>query len=135
MKYMLDTNTCIFMMKDYPSVLSAFSANKKRGIVISAITLAELEFGVSNSTAVDKNRTKLIAFLTLVDVLPFDSNSTAEYGRTRAALQKKGTPIGQLDMLIAAHAKAARLILVTNNTREFERVDGLILEDWYAKGG
>lgn len=135
MKYMLDTNTCIFMMKDYPSVLSAFSANKNSGIVISAITLAELEFGVSNSTAVDKNRTKLIAFLTLVDVLPFDSNSTAEYGRTRAALQKKGTPIGQLDMLIAAHAKAAGLMLVTNNTREFERVDGLILEDWYAKGG
>ena len=131
MKFMLDTNICIFMMKDCPNVLSAFSANKNCSITISAITLAELEFGVNNSAAVDKNRAKLIAFLTLVDVLPFDCNSTAEYGRIRTTLQKKGTPIGQLDMLIAAHAKAAKLILVTNNTQEFERVDGLQLKDWY----
>jgi tRNA(fMet)-specific endonuclease VapC len=130
MKYLLDTNTCIFMMKDTPSVLAQFSAKREDGIAISAITLAELEFGVSNSATVDKVRTKLIAFLTLVDVLPFDSDSTAEYGRIRVALQKQGQSIGQLDMLIAAHAKSQRLILVTNNTREFSRIDGLKLEDW-----
>jgi tRNA(fMet)-specific endonuclease VapC len=130
MKYLLDTNTCIFMMKDTPSVLAKFSVNREDGIAISAITLAELEFGVSNSATVDKVRTKLIAFLTLVDVLPFDSDSTAEYGRIRTALQKQGQAIGQLDMLIAAHAKSQRLTLVTNNTREFARIEALELEDW-----
>jgi len=133
MKYMFDTNMCIFLMQDEPNVLSAFSAKKKDGIAISTITLAELEFGVNNSkssAAMDRNRTKLISFLTLVDVLEFDSKAAAEYGKIFAILTKNGNRIGLLDTQIAAHAKSARLITVTNNHKEFGRIDGLILEDW-----
>ncbi|MCL2519032.1 MAG: type II toxin-antitoxin system VapC family toxin [Oscillospiraceae bacterium] len=130
MKYMLDTNMCIYLMKNVPEVLSAFSANKDSGISISAVTLAELEFGVCNSTAYENNRIKLINFLTIVDILPLDDSAAAVYGGICAVLKRKGTPIGQMDMLIAAHAKSEELILVTNNIREFERVDGLKLENW-----
>ncbi|MDR1571654.1 MAG: PIN domain-containing protein, partial [Clostridiales Family XIII bacterium] len=97
---------------------------------ISSITLAELEFGVSNSKSHERNRNALLAFSTLVEILPFDIQASAEYGEIRAALEKKGMPIGALDTLIAAHAKSRGLTLVTNNTREFRRVEGLFLEDW-----
>ena len=100
------------------------------GIAVSAISLAELEFGVCNSSAIEKNRVKLIAFLTLIDILPFGGKAAAEYGKINAVLRQRGTPIGVMDTLIAAHAKSAGLIAVTNNVREFERVDGLIIEDW-----
>ncbi|MCL2694476.1 MAG: type II toxin-antitoxin system VapC family toxin [Oscillospiraceae bacterium] len=133
MKYLLDTNICIFLMQDEPNVRAAFFEKKKDGIAISAITLAELEFGVNNSkssAAADRNRIKLISFLTLVDVLEFDSKAAAEYGKIFAVLTKNGNRIGILDTQIAAHAKSAGLIVVTNNTREFERIDRLTLEDW-----
>jgi len=132
MKYMLDTNMCIYLMKNVPEVLAAFSANNDSGISISAVTLAELEFGVCNSSAYEKNRIKLINFLTIVAILPFDDSAAAVYGGICAVLKRKGTPIGQMDMLIAAHAKSEGLILVTNNIREFERVDGLKLENWVS---
>ena len=130
MKYMLDTNICIHLMKHTESVLEKFSKYNSDGLTISSITLAELEFGICNSTAYDKNRAKLISFLPLVNVLSFDDTAAVEYGIIRANLQKKGTPIGQLDMLIAAHALSRDLTLVTNNTQEFERVEGLELEEW-----
>jgi tRNA(fMet)-specific endonuclease VapC len=133
MKYMLDTNMCVFLMQDSPNVQSAFSVKKKDGVAISTITLAELEFGVNNSkssSAMDKNRIKLISFLILVDVLEFDGKAAAEYGKIFAALTKSGNRIGILDTQIAAHAKSAGLITVTNNLREFERIDGLMIEDW-----
>jgi len=133
MKYMFDTNMCVFLMQDHPNVQAAFSKKKKDGIAISTITLAELEFGVNNSkssAAMDRNRTKLISFLTLVDVLEFDSKAAAEYGKIFAILTKNGNRIGLLDTQIAAHAKSAGLITVTNNQKEFGRIDGLILEDW-----
>jgi len=130
MKYMLDTNICIHLMKHTESVLEKFSKNNSDGLTISSITLAELEFGICNSASYDKNRTKLISFLPLVNVLSFDDTAAVEYGIIRANLQKKGTPIGQLDMLIAAHALSRDLTLVTNNTQEFERVEGLELEEW-----
>ena len=128
--YLLDTNMCIFALKHIPKVLSAIESRKNEWIAISSITLAELEFGICNSQAAEKNRNALIAFLPIVEVLPFDESAAAEYGIIRASLKKRGCIIGLMDMLIAAHAKSAGSILVTNNTGEFERVDGLKLEDW-----
>ena len=130
MKYMLDTNICINLMKHTQSVLDKFSEINNNELAISSVTLAELEFGICYSAAYDKNRAKLISFLPLVNVLSFDDIAAVEYGIIRADLQNKGAVIGQLDMLIGAHAKSRNLILVTNNTREFERVDGLQIEDW-----
>ncbi|MDR1158153.1 MAG: type II toxin-antitoxin system VapC family toxin [Oscillospiraceae bacterium] len=130
MKYMLDTNTCIFMLKHVPHVLSVFESKKNDDVTISSIVLAELEFGVYNSQSYEKNRNALIAFLSVVAVHSFDGTSAAEYGRINTVLRGRGTPIGIMDMLIAAHAKSMRATLVTNNTREFSRVDGLALEDW-----
>ncbi len=105
-------------------------ANYMDGVSISAITLAELEHGVEKSAYPEKNAVALAQFLSIIDVLPFDDSAAMEYGRICAHLQRRGTPIGVMDNLIAAHAKAEKLILVTNNTREFERVPGLELENW-----
>ena len=131
MKYMLDTNICIYAIKNKPEkVLNTLKEKMNDGICISAITLAELAHGVEKSAAREKNRAALLRFLTILTVLPFDDLAAAEYGEVCADLQRKGTPIGTMDMLIAAHAKTEGLILVTNNTREFERVQGLTLENW-----
>lgn len=100
------------------------------GIAISAITLAELLHGVEASAYPEKNLLALNQFLSIVEILPFDDEAAAEYGKICAALRRQGTPIGTMDMLIAAHAKAKGLIIVTNNIREFERVEGLRLENW-----
>ena len=130
MRYMLDTNMCIFLMKNRPEVVEKYRQNKEHGIAISAITAAELQFGVFNSSQPEKNRNNLTAFFTGLAVLDFDDTAALEYGRIRAELQRNGTPIGPLDMLIAAHAKSCGMVLVTNNTREFSRVNGLKLDDW-----
>ena len=131
MKYMLDTNICIYAIKNKPEkVLKTLKEKMNDGICISAITLAELAHGVEKSAARDKNRAAFLRFLSILTVLPFDDLAAAEYGAVCADLQRKGTPIGTMDMLIAAHAKTEGLILVTNNTREFERVEGLTLENW-----
>jgi len=130
MKYMLDTNMCIFIMKKAPKVVAQFHYFQQSGIAISSITLAELEYGVAKSQSYERNKNTLLAFSTLVNILIFDVPSSAEYGRVRATLEKNGTPIGILDTLIAAHAKSLNLTLVTNNTREFQRVEGLAIEDW-----
>ncbi len=132
MKYMLDTNICVYFLKSAPAVTAAFERNMRGGIAISAVVLSELEFGVQNSRDMERNRNKLDAFLRLVKVAPYDNNAALEYGKIYAALRHKGTPIGPLDALIAAHAKSQGLILVTNNAREFERVEGLIIENWAA---
>jgi len=130
MKYMLDTNMCIYLMKGNTDVLERFIAKRKFGVGISTNTLAELYYGVFNSEYPKKNGANLAYFLIGMEVLAFGSGAAVEYGRIRAALRKKGTPIGQMDMLIAAHAKSVGLILVTNNINEFERVDGLSIENW-----
>ena len=100
------------------------------GLCISVITLAELEHGVEKSQFPERNRSALLQFLAILEVLPFDDDAATEYGKICADLQRKGTPIGTMDMLIAGHARAEHVILVTNNTREFERVQGLRLENW-----
>ncbi|GHU97284.1 tRNA(fMet)-specific endonuclease VapC [Clostridia bacterium] len=130
MKYMLDSNVCIDMIRRNEHVIDKYRLAKADGVCISAITLAELEVGVAKSTKPEKNRIDLTKFLTLVTVLPFDAAVTETYGKVRAALELKGRTIGALDTLIAAHAKFTGLTLVTNNTREFVRVEGLRLEDW-----
>lgn len=131
MKYMLDTNICIYAQKQFKNVLDNIKNNWQDGIVISTITLAELQYGVEASVNREKNAVSLMKFLSIVGVLPFDDYAAAEYGKIRSDLRKKGTPIGTMDMLIAAHARAEGLIVVTNNTREFERVDGIKLENWF----
>lgn len=131
MKYLLDTNMCIYAQKKNPSVLAKIREYFQDGLAISTITLAELEYGVQASAAPEKNTIALMKFLSIVDILPFESSAAEEYGKICADLRKKGTPIGTMDMLIAAHAKAENLIVVTHNTREFKRVEGLLLDDWF----
>ena len=131
MTYMLDTNICIYAIKNKPEqVLEKLKKNLSNGICISAITLAELQHGVEKSMNPEKNSMALLQFLSILDILPFDDLAAVEYGKICAYLQKRGTPIGTMDMLIAAHAKIENLIIVTNNVREFERVPDLKIENW-----
>lgn len=97
---------------------------------ISAITMAELEFGICKSSKPAQNRLALMMFLSEIQVVPFDGKAAQEYGLIRAELTARGTPIGANDLLIAAHARSLGLTLITNNGREFERVPGLTVENW-----
>lgn len=131
MKYMLDTNICIYAIKHKPdAVIEKFLSHDPEEMCISAITYAELMHGVEKSMAVERNRIAMSLFLSPITILDFDEKAAEAYGRIRAELEKKGTPIGPMDTLIAGHAKAEGLILVTNNTREFNRVADLMVEDW-----
>lgn len=131
MKYMLDTNICIFVIKHKPeAVIKRFMEHDPSDICISSITYAELVHGVEKSQAKEKNRIALTLLLANIQIVPFDSLAAQVYGVVKADLQKQGTPIGPLDTLIASHAKALDLTLVTNNTREYIRVEGLKVEDW-----
>lgn len=131
MTYMLDTNICIYAMKKKPEqVLRRFREEMDEGLCISSITLAELEYGMKHSSDPLKNEQALLRFLVPLSILPFGAAAASEYGQLRAYLQSKGIPIGPLDMLIAGHAKAERLVLVTNNVKEFERIPDLEIENW-----
>jgi tRNA(fMet)-specific endonuclease VapC len=131
MKWMLDTNICIDIIKERPrSVLDRFKDHAVGDIGVSVMTLAELEYGVSASRRPARNREALDQFVSPLEVAPFDRNATAAYGRLRAALEKKGQTIGSMDLLIAAHAVSLDVRLVTHNSREFGRVPGLKIEDW-----
>lgn len=131
MRYMLDTNICIYAIKHRPpQVLERLKEHEPSEICISAITYAELVHGVEKSAAVEKNRLALTLLLSNIEIIDFDSNAANEYGNIRAALEKAGTPIGPLDMMIAGHARSLSYTVVTNNVREFERVSGLRIENW-----
>ena len=131
MKVMLDTNICIAIIKRKPpQVLKRFTAYKVGEIGISWVTLAELEFGVAKSRHVEKNQAALDEFVLPLEIASFDREAAGVYGRVRAALEKKGTPIGSLDVMIGAHALALGATLVTNNTREFSCIKGLTVVDW-----
>ena len=132
-KYMLDTNTCIFAIRKNPQVLERILSCSEGELCVSSITYAELSHGVEKSSFPEKNRLALVLFLTWITILPFDAEAAEDYGAIRASLEKQGTPIGPMDLLIAAHAKARGLVVVTNNVREFSRVDSLQLEDWSAR--
>lgn len=134
MQYMLDTSTCIFIMKKKSKrVLENLQCHMKDGISISTITLAELEYGVFASDFVEKNMFALNQFLSRIHILDFDDNAAIEFGKIFADLRRKGTPIGPIDTLIAAHAISSNQTLVTNNIREFERVNGLSYVDWMVE--
>ena len=131
MKYMLDTNICIYIMKkNPPQVLEKFLSLNSNEVGISSITQAELEFGACKSNNPLKNKLTLMIFLAGIKILPFDEKAATEYGDIRAALERRGTPIGANDLLIAAHARSLQLVLVTNNLKEFERIDNLKIENW-----
>jgi len=133
MKYMLDTNICVYLIKKKPeNVLINLHSKMGDGVAISAITLAELIHGVEASASPGKNALALNQFLSIVDILPFDDEAAAEYGKICATMRRQGTPIRVMDMLIAAHARAKGLIIVTNYIRDFERVEGLGLENWVS---
>ena len=128
--YMLDTNICIYIINARPpSVLERFRRERLGSISISSVTAAELAFGVAKSGSA-RNREALEMFLAPLEVLPFDASAIWHYGDLRAALERRGEPIGALDTMIAAHAMASNTILVTNNIGEFARVAGLRLENW-----
>jgi tRNA(fMet)-specific endonuclease VapC len=131
MKLMLDTNVCIYLIKEHPaSVLDRFASYPVGDIGMSVITLAELEYGVARSSRPATNREALEQFVSPLEVTTFDRRATITYGKLRATLEKKGQPIGSLDLLIAAHALSLEVRLVTHNVREFGKVPGLRIEDW-----
>ena len=131
MRYMLDTNICIYAIKHKPrEVIERLKEHTPSEICISSVTYAELIHGVEKSKAVDKNRIALTLLLTDIEILPFDIGAAEGYGEIRAELERKGTPIGPLDMMIAGHARSLGYTVVTNNIKEFERIDGLRLENW-----
>ena len=131
MRYMLDTNICIYAIKNKPEhVLRRIREHDPSELCISSITYAELCHGVEKSKAVDKNRVALVLLLSELDILGFDAKAAESYGEIRAMLEKKGTPIGPMDLMIAGHAKSLGYTVVTNNTKEFERVEGLRVENW-----
>jgi tRNA(fMet)-specific endonuclease VapC len=131
MKLMLDTNICIYIIKQQPAaVLKRFLEYQIGDIGISSITLSELRYGVAKSTHQEKNSKALDEFITPLEVVSFDEEAAHAYGEIRATLEKAGTPIGSMDMLIAAHAVSSGIPLVTNNAREFVRITSLNLIDW-----
>lgn len=133
MKYMLDTNICVQVIRHKsPDLLRRLTQHSIAEVGISSITVAELQFGVHRSSQPARNQHALEQFLIPLAILDFDYESARAYGLVRAQLEARGTPIGSLDTLIAAQALSQDLVLVTNNTREFARVPGLVVEDWSA---
>jgi tRNA(fMet)-specific endonuclease VapC len=130
MRYMLDTGICIYAINERPAaVLQALRRHESAGLGISSITAAELHFGAARSGS-ERNLRALKLFLAALEIAAFDEVAAELSGSLRAWLAAQGTPIGPYDTLIAAHAHALGAVLVSNNTREFERVPGLKLENW-----
>ena len=131
MRYMLDTNICIYVIKHKPvTVFQKLQNTNPEDVCISSVTYAELVHGVEKSAAVEKNRLALSMLLANMEILDFDVDAADCYGKIRAVLEKKGTPIGPLDMMIAAHAQSLGYTVVTNNVKEFSRVSALQIENW-----
>lgn len=129
-KYMLDTNICIFTIKNRPvHVRDAFTKHHGQ-MCISAVTMMELIFGAEKSLDPDRNLAVVEGFAARLEVLSYDVDAAAHTGQVRAELKRAGAPIGPYDQMIAGHARSRGLILVTNNRREFDRVSGLRVEDW-----
>jgi tRNA(fMet)-specific endonuclease VapC len=131
MKLLLDTNICIYIIKQQPAtVLNHFLEYQIGDIGISSITLSELRYGVAKSAHREKNAKALDEFVIPLEVVSYDESAAHAYGNIRATLEKAGTPIGSMDMLIAAHAVSLGIPLITNNTHEFQRVPSLKIIDW-----
>ena len=130
LKYLLDTNIVIYTMKNRPQQVRRYFKAQQGRIGISSVTLGELVFGAEHSQQVERNLADIEALIARLEVLPFDEAAAYHFGQIRAELYRTGRPIGPYDMMIAGHARAAGLKLVTNNVKEFERVPGLLLENW-----
>lgn len=131
--YLLDTNICIFAIKRKPAdVFASIKDRTKDGIYISSLTVAELEFGVQNSEREERNRVALLKFLSIFNILNFDDSDAIDYGKIKVDLRRKGEIIGPIDMLLAAQALNKNMIFVTNNIKEFKKVEGLRIGDWSA---
>ena len=130
LKYMLDTNIVIYTMRNRPErVRDAFKKHDGR-MCISSVTLGELVYGAEKSADAEQNLANIESMISLIEVKPFDSQAATHFGQIRASLAKIGKPIGPYDTMIAGHARALGLVLVTNNEHEFERVPGLMRENW-----
>jgi tRNA(fMet)-specific endonuclease VapC len=131
MKFMLDTNTCVDLIRQRSGkILSRLKRRRSDDVCVSAVTLSELEYGAAKSSDPPKNRLALAEFMTPFAVMPYDDAVAPSYGQVRAELERKGTPIGPLDTMIAAHALTRGLTLVTDNEREFRRVPDLKVQNW-----
>ncbi len=131
MKYMLDTNICIYLIKKKPpTALKHFQSHVVGEIGMSSVTLAELRYGVAKSGQPEKNGQALDEFILPLEIAAFDEKGAESYGKVRASLEKEGKPVGSMDMLIGAHALSLGVTLVTNNTREFRRIKNLKVADW-----
>ncbi|CAC9601728.1 VapC toxin protein [uncultured Gammaproteobacteria bacterium] len=128
---MLDTNICIYIIRNKPTkVLEKFSQQEAGKLYISSICISELYHGAFKSQRIAQNIIALESFLSPLNIAQYDLEASIEYGKIRASLEKQGKVIGALDMLIAAHAKSINAIIITNNTKEFDRVSGLKVENW-----
>lgn len=130
LKYMLDTNICIFIIKNKPEVVREAFNQHYGQMCISSVTLMELIYGAEKSLHPEKNLSVVEGFVARLEVLNFGNDAAVHTGQVRAELAKIGTPIGPYDNMIAGHARSLGFIVVTNNVREFERVPGLRVEDW-----
>ena len=128
--YLLDTNICIYVIKNRPPALRERFDELAEALCISTITLGELLYGVEKSSRRNQNLETVEQFTARLDVLPFSAKAAAQFGQIRAQLTQAGRPCGAYDMLIAAHARSEGLTLLTNNVREFERVPGLRVDNW-----
>ena len=134
--YFLDTNICAyFMSPKYPAVKAQFRLRDPQDLFVSALVAAELAYGVALSARVEANRKNLDAFLSLLQVVPWDDQAMWHYGEQKARLKKTGAQIGEMDLLIGCQALALGATLVTNNMREFERIEGLQVENWVTPVG
>ena len=131
MKYMLDTNICIYIIKKKPEkILKTFNSLNVGDVCISSITFAEMQYGIFKSQHREKNTIALINFLAPIEIMPFSNNSAVCYGEIRADLEIRGQIIGAYDLLIAAHALSENLTLITNNVKEFSKIKGLSVLNW-----
>lgn len=127
---MLDTDTCIAIIKKHPIALKKLRGKSIGQVGISSITLGELAFGAEKSSRPKDARAALDEFLLALEIAAFDETAAMRYGEVRGSLARRGNPIGPLDTLIGSHAQVMDVTLVTHNTREFALVEGLRLEDW-----
>ena len=135
LRYMLDTNLCIRVLRDRPPALREHFNREADGLCISSVALMELLHGAEKSARVEHHRPAVGDFATRLDVLAFDAPAAAHAAEIRAQLERRGQPIGAYDLQIAGHARSQGLIVVTGNLDEFRRVDGLRSEDWLAEPG
>jgi tRNA(fMet)-specific endonuclease VapC len=133
LRYLLDTNLCIRVLRDRPATLRERFNREADGLCISTIVLTELLNGAEKSADPARNRQEVERFAARLSVLPFDEDAAAHAGEIRATLDRRGQAIGGYDVLIAGHARSRGLVVVTGNLREFGRVEGLRCEDWLGR--